>query len=220
MPRGAAIAARIAAAGMPLALAASLVSCTVPGVGDEVPGPTPAAASTPSGIPQPPTPSVDVPVTSSAVPAATPPVPPTRLVIDAIRVDMPVEPVGVDRDAQMELPDDPAVAGWYRFGPDATSEAGNIVLAAHVDAWDHPIGPLARLRDASPGDLVTLTDARGTERVYVVDSVGHQEKRSLAVDELFRRDGEARLVVITCGGPIDPATGLYRDNVVVIARPT
>jgi hypothetical protein len=35
----------------------------------------------------------------------------------------------------------------------------------------------------------------------------------------FARDGAPRLVLITCGGPFDAATGNYEDNVVVYATP-
>jgi hypothetical protein len=36
---------------------------------------------------------------------------------------------------------------------------------------------------------------------------------------VFRRTGPARLVLVTCGGPFDAATGHYRDDVVVTAVP-
>jgi hypothetical protein len=37
--------------------------------------------------------------------------------------------------------------------------------------------------------------------------------------EAFDRIGRARLVLITCGGPFDPSTGNYRDNIVAYAVP-
>ena len=36
---------------------------------------------------------------------------------------------------------------------------------------------------------------------------------------LFRTDGDAQLVLITCGGPFDPVRHRYADNYVVVARP-
>ncbi len=38
--------------------------------------------------------------------------------------------------------------------------------------------------------------------------------------EAFSAYGAMRLVLITCGGPYDAATGGYRDNIVVVAAPT
>jgi hypothetical protein len=172
---------------------------------------TPAVAPTPSGP--------AVAVGSAALPAPTAAAAPTRLRIPDLDVDMPVSPVGVTDRGQMELPADPAVAGWYRFGPAADSTTGKIVLAAHVDAPRYPIGPLARVRDAGAGSAVTVADSTGANRTYRVVSVTHYEKSALPTAELFARDGSPALVVITCGGPFDQATGHYRDNIVLLAVP-
>ena len=197
------------------ALAACLAGCAAVGAG--VTAPTPSGAS--SAPPPAPTPAVQVPVSPATPAAPVDAVAPVRVRIDAIGADLPVTGVGVEPSGQMELPVDPAVAGWYRFGPDAASTAGHIMLAAHVDAPGYPIGPLARLRDLPAGAPVTLEAADGTARAYAVESVTFYEKTALPTAELFARDGAPALVIITCGGPFDPTTGHYRDNVVAIARP-
>lgn len=197
------------------ALAACLVACSPTGAGESAP--TPAANPT---APSPaPTSTLDVPVTSAQLGEVAPTVTPTGLRVADLGVDMPVTPVGLAGDGQMELPTDPAVAGWYRFGPDAASTAGNIVLAAHVDYPGWGIGPLARLRDASPGAAVTLTADDGSAREFVIESVTYYEKAELPLAELFSRSGRPALVIITCGGPFDASVGHYRDNVVAIATP-
>ncbi|GAA2982718.1 hypothetical protein GCM10010460_18310 [Microbacterium terrae] len=216
MPRAGVIGTRAAGLMVAAVLAASLVACGSPGAGVA----ESAATSSPTTTPRPAaTPAVDVPVTSAAVVPAESSVAPTRLEIDAIGVHMPVAPVGVDDSSQMELPEDPAVAGWYRFGPDAVSTEGHMVLSAHVDAPAYPIGPLARLRDLTPGGEVVVVDEHGATRAYRVESVEYHEKAQLPTDEIFRRDGASALVIITCGGPFDSATGRYRDNVVAVALP-
>ncbi|QKJ20565.1 class F sortase [Microbacterium hominis] len=211
--------ARIAGAAAPLAAALVAAGVLLAGCG----APTTAAPQPPASTPTPtptaaPTPAVDVPVVSSTLAPVAAPVAPSRLRLDAIGVDMPVEPVGVD-GTQMALPVDPAVAGWYRFGPDAPSTSGHIVLSAHVDAPQYPIGPLARLREVAPGAAVSLTDETGQARSYIVESVTYYPKTDLPVDDIFAREGAPAVVIITCGGPFDAATGRYRDNVVAVARP-
>jgi hypothetical protein len=203
-------------------LTACLVACTPSGAGESRPSPTASSPAptplAPSNTPVP-TPDIQVPVASAQLPRVPAVAPPTRLRVDAIGVDMPVTGVGVEPDGQMQLPTDPAIAGWYRFGPDAAATAGHIVLAAHVDAVDHPIGPLARLREVTPGTAVTIGAPDGSLRGFVVESLNYYEKASLPTSELFARDGDPALVIITCGGPFDSTTGRYRDNVVAIARP-
>ncbi len=197
---------------------ACLSACTPGGAGEDSP-PSSIAAPTASPEPAPPSPTVTVDVAPATIPAPVAPVAPVRLGIPALAVDMPVTEVGVEPSGQMELPVDPAVAGWYRYGPDAASTEGRILVAAHVDAVGYPIGPLARLRELAVGEAVSVTAADGTVREFVVESLTYYEKTALPTDELFAREGAGALVLVTCGGPFDSTTGHYRDNVVAVAVP-
>lgn len=166
-----------------------------------------------------PTPAVDVPIAAATPPPTRTPTPPVRLVAPTVGVDVSVEPVGVEPSGFMEIPDDPAIGGWYRYGSDPSSAEGNVVIAAHVDSRKYSIGPFSRLRDLAAGAVVEVTDSAGNVHEYAVESVTNIPKRELPVAELFARQGAPKLVLITCGGGIDPVTGLYADNVVAIAAP-
>lgn len=194
-----------------------LAACTPVGAGGALPASSPSVAS------EQPSPAPTSTLRPEVRPGALPPVasvlPPQRLRIPALGVDMPVTDVGVEASGQMQLPVDPAIAGWYRYGPDADSTAGNIMLAAHVDAIDYPIGPLAQLRSLAAGETVEVLAADGSSRTYVVETLTFYEKSTLPTADLFARDGAQGLVIITCGGPFDSSTGHYRDNVVAVARP-
>ena len=161
-----------------------------------------------------------MPVAAATPAARRAAVPPVRVVAPAIGVDMPVVPVGVETGGFMELPVDPAVAGWYEYGSDPALGAGNIVISAHVDAPQFPIGPLSRLRGLPVGERVTVKDAAGDAHLYTVQSITYYPKSELPVDELFVRQGSPALVLITCGGAFDSSTGRYADNVVAIATPS
>ncbi|MFJ4014786.1 class F sortase [Microbacterium sp. NPDC090014] len=200
-----------------LVTAAYLVACTPGGAGADLPPSTESPPTTPSPVP--PTPTRDVAVRPGALPTPTASVAPVGLAIPSLAIDMPVTDVGVADTGQMELPVDPAIAGWYRYGADATSTSGRILIAAHVDAIDYPIGPLARLRDVPAGETILITAADGTSREFVVQSLTYYEKAALPTDELFQRGGPSALVLVTCGGPFDSQTGHYRDNVVAVAVP-
>jgi sortase (surface protein transpeptidase) len=139
--------------------------------------------------------------------------------VASIDVDVPVVPVGVESGGFMELPVDPAVGGWYKYGADPSAPDGNVVVSAHVDAPQFPIGPFSRLRDVASGDTVEVTDAAGDVRRYSVQSVTYYPKAELPVADLFARSGSRDLVLITCGGAFDSRTGRYADNVVAIATP-
>ena len=152
-----------------------------------------------------------------AVPEAPDAAPvPTALTIDGIGVSSAtVRPVGVEPDGDMEIPPASEV-GWYRFGP-RPGEAGSAVLAAHV-AYDGVDGVFRRLVDLRPGDGVTVGFADGTTQRFVVTDVVQHDKDELP-DELFARDGEPQVALITCGGEFDSDERSYEDNIVAIARP-
>ncbi len=202
----------------PLVLVLALSGCSsaaTPNAVDATP-----SMSTPSPTPTvKPTPTVDVPVVDSSVLAARAAVPPVRVQIADAGVDMEVVPVGVESGGFMELPQNPAVGGWYRFGSDPWSPDGNTVISAHIDAPDYPIGPFAALRDLAPQTEVDVIGADGVVARYGIVSVTYYPKQELPTEALFAREGSRMLVLITCGGEFDSNTGHYADNVVAVAVP-
>ena len=146
-------------------------------------------------------------------------VPPVRVAIDVAGVNVPVVPVGLEADGTMELPDNPAIAGWYKFGEAPTSADGNTVISAHIDAPGFPVGPFASLRSVPAGAEVAVTSADGTSSRYAVDSITYYAKSELPTDLLFARTGHRDLILITCGGAYNAGTGHYDDNVVLVAHP-
>ncbi|MCE7080489.1 class F sortase [Streptomyces sp. ST2-7A] len=132
--------------------------------------------------------------------------------------DAPLEPVGVNEDGTMEIPEDVSRVGWYRFGPAPGAEKGSAVLAGHVDAAGGERGAMAALYDVRAGDIVTIRREGAEPLRYEVTARELIEKRDLP-DELFRRDGPPVLTLITCGGPYDPERGGYASNLVVTAVP-
>ena len=139
--------------------------------------------------------------------------------IEALGISVPIVPVGVDDVGFMEIPEDPAIGGGYRFGPEPGTGSGNTVIAAHIDSPDYPIGPFASLRDAPAGAEVRVVSEAGVESRWSVQTVTYYAKTDLDTDALFARTGPAALVLVTCGGEFDASTGSYRDNVVLVATP-
>lgn len=199
-------------------LVLALTGCGTPVQSAGVPKPA-TSLPAPEISAQAPTPSVEVPVApATPAPAAVVPAPVRVSVADA-GIDVPVIPVGVDANQAMELPEDPAVAGWYRFGPGPQSPEGRAVISAHVDMPGYGIGPFSRIRDLAQGTLIEVTDDTGNLTRYRLDSVTYYKKADLPVDDLFARSGSPMLVLITCGGAFDASIGRYEDNVVALATP-
>lgn len=144
---------------------------------------------------------------------------PRRVAIPALGVAAPVDAVGVQPDGAMRVPPDGRRVGWYRFGPAPGVDTGSAVLAGHVDTRRGGPGALFRLAYVEVGAQVVVTTDDGEQLRYVVTGRQTIRKAALPVAQIFRRDGAHQLVLISCGGPFDPALGRYRDNVVVTAVP-
>lgn len=145
--------------------------------------------------------------------------PPVRIRMGSVDIDAVVRPVGIAGDGQMQLPPDPRVMGWYRFGPaPSPGTPGSAVIAGHLDAEGFGLGPLVRLREVAVGDRLDVVLADGTTEPFVVRSVQRFDRQGLP-PELFARSGPSRLRVITCGGEYLPKAGGYQQNLVVTAVP-
>jgi hypothetical protein len=216
-------------AGVPVALRAAQpppsVGTRPTGEAVGVPGEQPAAvAGQPPAVAGPPGAAVPRVATRPARladrRAEPPPVPPARLSAPAVGIAAAVRAVGVEPGSSaMEIPEDVAVAGWYRFGPAPGEDGGVAIVTAHVDSARAGPGAFFRLRELDPGERVNVELADGRVLAYEVTGREQMAKGAVPSSRLFRRDGPPALALVTCGGDFDPATRHYRDNVVVWARP-
>ena len=143
---------------------------------------------------------------------------PDRVTIPALGVDAPVVPVGVAADGALGIPTRPSVVGWWAGGSSPGRSGGATVLVGHVDSAATGPGALFRLEAIRPGAVVTVAAAGRTWR-YVVQAVRAYPKATLPAASVFGQEVAPRLVIVTCGGPFDAATGHYLDNIVVWAVP-
>ena len=154
---------------------------------------------------------------SAALQPARTPVPPVRVQVGSVGIDIPVDPVGIAADGQMAVPENIDRGGWYQYGSDPASPTGTTVIAAHVDSYADGIGPFAYLKTLVPGTEIVVSASDGTDHRYSVESVVSVPRDQLPRDDVFDRAGAPRLILITCGGQF--GGGEYTDNVIVVATP-
>jgi hypothetical protein len=124
----------------------------------------------------------------------------------------------VAADGTLGIPASPSVVGWWAGGASPGQASGATVLVGHLDSAAQGPGTLFKLRQLRPGATATVT-AGGRAWHYVVRAVRAYAKARLPSAAIFGQRVTARLVIITCGGPFDTATGHYLDNIVVYAVP-
>jgi len=133
---------------------------------------------------------------------------------------VPVQAVSTNRDGQLEVPEDPRTAGWWRGSSRVGDPSGKTLLAAHIDATRQRLGPFVELYDARPGLPLVLRSA-GLRQGFRVRSVRLIRRESLtARPDLYSPRGTRQLVLVTCAPPYDPAHGGYRNLAVLVAEPS
>lgn len=141
---------------------------------------------------------------------------PVAIRIRAISLATTVISVGVDAENRFDVPAADTV-GWYKYSS-SPGTAGATVLAAHVD-YGGDAGAFYNLRQLRVGDVVEVEMSDGRILSFSVTNNTLYDKTKLPANELFRKDGESTLQLITCGGTFDPQAHSYEANLVVSAKP-
>ncbi len=144
---------------------------------------------------------------------------PARVRLPSVDIDAEVSPVGIDiRRGALGTPKNIRRAGWWKDGSSPGATSGAILITGHVDSARAGAGAFFSLHKAQAGDEVQIRTANGRTFTYRVTSVRSYRKNALPTS-VYSGKGLPRLVLVTCGGPFNQATGHYRDNIVVTAVP-
>jgi sortase (surface protein transpeptidase) len=141
---------------------------------------------------------------------------PVAVAIPRLGVQSRLVHLGINSKGAMEVPKDPADAGWFSGGP-APGALGPAVIAGHV-TWDGASAVFHRLDTMRRGDRVTVTRKDGKTAVFTVSRVARFPKSRFPSREVYGAIDHAGLRLITCGGTYDAARHTYLDNVVVFAK--
>jgi hypothetical protein len=154
-----------------------------------------------------------------AVAPAPVPAAPSRMSIEAIGMSASLLPVGVNDSGQFVVPDHDV--GWYQYSA-APGQGENIVLWGHVLPFLYAPSipaPFARLKELTPGAVVTIFDSAGQPHEYVVTA------QIMATPEevgyVFAQ-GREMLTMVSCIGEGVYAGGEvvdYSHRLITIAEP-
>ncbi len=161
---------------------------------------------------------LDPSLAGSIVPNVAPtPLTPVRLVVAPLQIDAKVEPVGKKTDGSMATPSTFYTTAWYKDGP-KPGEAGNAVLAGHVNNALGLAGVFEHLNQIKIGDTVKVFDAEGKQLAFIVEKINNYPRLDAPLEEIFATTGPARLVLITCDGDWSAQARSYEKRLVVVAR--
>jgi len=155
------------------------------------------------------------------------------LVIPSLGVKAPLVPtgaVGPAGTASLTIPADIHTVGWWdgtvsdgdhTVQEDAPQpgQPGVALIAGHIDSAVAGPGALYDLGELRPGDSVEIVNSRGRSSDWVVSGPPETTLKTELPPSLWVTSGAPKLALVTCGGPFDPETGHYVDNVIVWATP-
>jgi len=144
---------------------------------------------------------------------------PVSLAIPAIEVQTTLLSLGLTKEGVLEVPPHGPNydrAGWYRYSP-TPGALGPSVIVGHVDSATEGRSVFFRLGSLATGSEIRIARTDGTIAIFAVDDVRRYDKSRFPTKLVYGNTDHAALRLITCGGPINPKNGHYRDNVVVSA---
>jgi len=157
-----------------------------------------------------------LPVASAAAETAAPSAEPVALSIPSIAVRTDVIRLGQHQDGTVEVPENPAEAGWFQLGP-PPGAAGSSVILGHYDSMSGP-AVFYRLKELRPGDRIAVRLDDGTTVRFRVHSIETYANADFPANKVYGKQGRSQLNLVTCGGAYDSSRGGYQANVVVNAR--
>ncbi|MCX4779193.1 class F sortase [Streptomyces sp. NBC_01264] len=144
---------------------------------------------------------------------------PDRIVIPDIKVDAPLDTVGLDAKGVMQEPDfaKPKDAAWYKEGP-TPGEKGAAAIVGHMDTPQAPEAVFYNLKKLKKDEKIEVHRDDGSTAVFAVDEVDTFKKDQFPTDKVYGdTHGKAELRVITCGGELTKDRH-WDANVVVFAH--
>jgi len=146
---------------------------------------------------------------------------------------------GLRGDGGLYVPDNPKTVSWANQDAAPGAARSTVILTSHINFvlnGSLVIGAFADLTDYARNDIgkqITVTLADGRVMRYQIVAGREYNKQQLADSPALRADlynqtaqygadGQphtSRLLLVSCGGAFDNATGEYEDNVFLYALP-
>jgi hypothetical protein len=144
----------------------------------------------------------------------------------------------LNADGTLYVPADPKQVAWASQDAMPGSDRGTAILVSHVNYVINgrtvagAFADLAEYIDRAVGRTLTLTLSDGRTLRYRITGGHEYAKDDLAGNPQLRKvlynqtltygpadRPSGRLLLVSCGGPFDPVSGEYQDNVFVYALP-
>ena len=144
---------------------------------------------------------------------------PKKLIIQNLKISLPIVSVGVDSSGYLETPNGWELVGWYEKGA-RPAENGNLLINAHYDDVYGKPAAFYGLKNIKLGDTVSVLDSYGLVFDYKVTKVFYVAINDPDRSKVFEGLGKDKpaMTLITCGGVWLPSEHTYSKRLVVNAE--
>lgn len=142
---------------------------------------------------------------------------PANLIIPAIGVDAPINPVGLNKDRALVVPSSADKIGWF----DKSSIPGRedpSIMVGHLDSKAGP-GVFYHLYELRPGDKIWITQSGGDKNLFEVKKMEKYPIDNFPARKVYRSEDEPSLRLLTCSGNYLKNQASYTHNLVIYASP-
>ena len=140
---------------------------------------------------------------------------PIRLIVPKLSIDSLIEPVDVDTNNIVSVPDGWDKAGWYVKAV-KPGEIGTAVIVGHYDNQFGQPAIFFYLNKLEVGDNITIIDTEGHSLSFSISNIRSTPNWS-SMNSLYKEDNNKNLILITCSGWWNSATHNYSDRLVIEA---
>ncbi len=138
---------------------------------------------------------------------------PQHLTIPRLEIDTAVEQVGLTPDGAMDVPKGTSTVAWFAPGT-RPGDLGSAVITGHLDGIRGATAVFDKLDTLQKGDLLSITDGKGTIIHFVVRESRLYDRDAIA-PEIFSSESGSHLNLITCAGVWNKALKSYTKRLVV-----
>lgn len=144
---------------------------------------------------------------------------PTRITIEKIGVNAPIEPLGLTPDGLMDAPKTNEGVGWYDKSARAGEDRYAMLLDGHYGTEEQP-AVFKRLVELTTGDTISITGQKGAILTYALVETEQRWASDVDMKKALNRypDTEQSLTIITCEGLFDAVNSTYDKRTVVYAK--
>jgi LPXTG-site transpeptidase (sortase) family protein len=142
-----------------------------------------------------------------------------HLLIPAIGVDAPIEPVGVTSDRVLNVPQKNqwTGVGWYKDGP-VPGQAGSAVIDGHLDRPGGVPAVFWKLNQLHIGDMVTVIGTPSKALHFQVVQVQAYQPNKAPLEKIYGDTSGRYLNLITCAGEWIPSRHQTAERLVVYTK--